>query len=147
MIRAKVAIVLMIVPLLAAIGIRYWPSAPPKGLPGISRIVMVDAVLYGAQDRGDLVNAFIAAIQECCNGKNNLIIVLPQANQSQFVDNPDALLQTAITLDAGLIEVDLQLVQPKTGKILWRDAFQAKQSRSAELMRSAAQSLFHALRG
>jgi len=108
---------------------------------------MVDAVLYGAQDRGDLVNAFIAAIRECCNGKNNLIIVLPQANQSQFVDNPDALLQTAITLDAGLIEVDLQLVQPKTGKILWRDAFQAKQSRSAELMRSAAQSLFHALRG
>ena len=137
----------MIVPLLAAIAIRYWPSAPAKGFPEISRIVMVHADLRGAQGRADLAAALTAAIQETCNGKDNLRIVPPTHVESQVeVDSADALLQTAITLDAGLIELDLQLVHPRTGKILWRDAYQAKQSQSAELMRSAAQSLLRALR-
>ena len=62
MIRAKIAIVLMIVPLIFAIAISYWPSPPAKGFPDISHIVMLRPELRGAQN--ELAAALGAAIQE-----------------------------------------------------------------------------------
>src|SRR5262245_47908472 len=132
MIRAKVAIVLMIVPLVLAIAIRYWPSPPARGFPEISHIVMLRPELRGAQT--ELATALGAAIQEHCNGKENLriveigpdVTVKPKADPAAIAQTygADALLLSAITLDAGLIELDLQLVHAKTRKILWRDTYQ-----------------------
>ena len=142
MIRAKIAIVLMIVPLLLAIAIRYWPSSRAKSLPEISRIAMLAPEVHGEQKRQDVAGDLTAAIRDNCDGKENLRILASSEGQAA-----DALLQSAITLDAGLIEIDLQLVDPRTNRILWRDAYQAKQDHSTELMRTAAQSLLQALRG
>ena len=44
----------------------------------------------------------------------------------------DALLLSAITVDAGLIELDLQLVHAKTRKTLWRDTYQTPRRHSAD---------------
>ena len=141
MIRAKIAIVLMIVPLLLAIAIRYWPSSRARSLSEISRIAMLAPEVHG-QERQDVAGDLAAAIRDCGDGKENLRILASSESQAA-----DALLQSAVTLDAGLIEIDLQLVDPRTNSILWRDAYQAKQDHSTELMRTAAQSLLQALRG
>jgi hypothetical protein len=141
--RAKIAIVLMIVPLLAAIAVRYWPKHTGRGLSEVSRVVMQDPRLVGGPERTDLAAAWISAVRAECDGKDNLSIATPSTAGGEG----DAVLQSAITLDAGLIEIDVQLVHPKTGKILWRDAYQARQTQTAELMRSAAQSVLQALRG
>src|SRR5262245_6935509 len=109
MIRAKVAIVLMIVPLLIAIAIGYWESSPREGFRDISSVVLARTDLRGASD--DQASALAAAIRECCEGKENLRFITE--------GSADAVLQTTITEDAGLMELELRLVDFRTRKTLW----------------------------
>src|SRR5262245_26131425 len=149
--RTKVAILLMIVPLLLAIGIRFWPSQSSKGFPDVSRILLVRTEVRGTAGK-DLADTLTQAIRTNCDGKLG-VAILPSTGTIEAPDKgaslaamakahaADALLFTAITGDAGLIEVDLQLIRPDTGQILWRDAYQASQEKWPELSALAAQKL------
>jgi hypothetical protein len=141
MIRGKIAIVLMIVPLLVAIAIGYWESAPRNGYRNISRVAMLRVQLKnGAPD--ELAHKLIDAVREQCDGKDNLKI-----ESDAQADAADALIESTITQDAGIVELELRLIDAATRKVLWRQVYQTSQTQSAELMHNAAQALFRTLRG
>ena len=153
--RTKIAIALMIVPLLLAIAIRYWPGRTGHGLPEISNVLLVRTELRGP-GADAYVAPLMAAIRKSCDGVGNVRILpandgpLPAIADDLAAaageHHADALLVSAITTDAGLLEIDLQLLQPNDRRTLWKDAYQSAQAQSTDLIQYAAQGVRRALR-
>src|SRR5262245_24606269 len=143
MVRWIATIMLMIVPLLLAIALRYWPSHSSNGFPEILRVLVLEPKVIGPDHHRDLAAAFPETIRKHCEQIGGPIVLTPPAAS----DSPtDALLQSVLTFDAGLVEVDLQLVSAETHKILWRNSYQGKQNQYMELLKLAAQGFMRALR-
>jgi hypothetical protein len=141
MIRGKIAIVLMIVPLLVAIAIGYWESAPRSGFRNISRVAMLSVQLKNGAP-GELARTWVNAVRQECDGKDNVKI-----ESGAQTDGVDALVESSITQDAGLVELEVRLLDASTQRVLWRQVYQSSRTQSDQLMQSAARALFRSLRG
>src|SRR5206468_1429057 len=134
MIRGKIAIVLMIVPLLVAIAIGYWESASQKTFRSISRVAMLPVQLNnGAPD--ELARELTDAVHEY-NGKDNLRI-----ESAADTNSADAVIEATITRDAGIVSLELRLIESATRRVLWRKVYQSSAAQSAQLMQNAARAL------
>ena len=94
----------------------------------------------GAPD--ELARTLAAAVREECDGKENVKI-----QSGAPTDNADAFVEATITQDAGIVELELRLLEASTRKVLWRQVYQGSRIQSDELMQSAARALFRSLRG
>jgi TolB-like protein len=130
----------MIVPLLVAIAIGYWESASQKTFRSISRVAMLPVQLNnGAPD--ELARELTDAVHEY-DGKENLRI-----ESTADTNSADAVIEATITRDAGIVSLELRLLEGARRRVLWRKVYQSSAAQSPQLMQNAARALFQSLRG
>ncbi len=151
-----IASALMIVPLLLAAVINYWPSTDMAGT--ISSVVVLPAKVFGAADLAYLGDAVSTAISRNLAGTGDLKVEIPPTvlevermngdlNKLANAYQTSVLVITALTVDAGIFELDLQVIDSKTRRVIWKNAYQSPRNSYDEMIRAASDGLGRALRG
>ena len=65
---------------------------------------------------------------------------------AQRVGGADALIIPTITMDAGILQLNVEIVDPQTQRVLYNTAFQSPIGKYSEMMRAATAALHRALR-
>jgi len=144
-IRSHVAAALIVLPLALAAGLSLWPSDAPH----ISTIVILPAEVRGVDDPQSLTYEITAALMEYCRRIDGLTVLPPPVEPVKdvsAVEGADAVVLAAATVDAGLLQVNIELWSPQNRRVLWRKAYQGPRRLAAEIFQSAGRGLQHALR-
>ena len=141
----------MIVPVLIAATVSYWPSHNPSGSEA-SLVLVLPTTVFGSSEVRDLA----ARVPESLSmqvgsvpGKQmktapTTIQVDPKKADYRKIGadyGADLLLLTAITGDAGLLQLNLQLLDARTQRVAWSNAYQSPQSKYSDLIRVAGEGL------
>jgi tetratricopeptide (TPR) repeat protein len=149
---------MIIFPILLTIVVRFWPKGDePAAMSGVSRLVVVPAKVFGTAEPsylGDAVARTLTAYLEQLPGLDTR----PSPSSFDFEKAGgdyaeakkayavDALVLTAITIDAGLYMLNVQVVDPDLQTVLWTNRYLGPREQYLELVREAGEGLRRALR-
>ena len=127
--RSWIAVALMLLPLIIAGLISYWPKERSE----IGRVVILPAKLYGQADTSNLAASVPPTLLgELGDVKGITVTTADTAAEADVAVIP------SLTLDSGLLQLNLEVMDSRTQKEIWNEAFQAPQAQYSEMMRAAA---------
>ena len=138
--NSLIAAGLMIVPLLIAAAISYWPfrdAGPP-----ISSLAILPTKVYGPADLAYLADEVPMTISTNLAGVEGLDVRTPP-NANDY--GASVVVLSAITVDAGIYELDLQVIEPRTRRVVWRNSYQSPRGLYPEMLRAASDGLRRAV--
>jgi hypothetical protein len=149
--RSALAAGMMIIPLLIVAAVKYWPSDDLYDFDG-SSILVLPAKVIGQSSSNYLGDAVAANLSSHLGQVPGLRMKPPPASQEllQYADDygkvaaaygVDLLILTAITVDSGMFQINLQIVDPHTQKLIWRNPYQGPRGKYLELIRAAGEGL------
>lgn len=152
--NSLIAVSLMIVPLLLAAAINYWPFH--ENTRPISSVIVLPSKVNGTPDQAFLADEVSTAVSKYLARSKSLEIRTPPSSiqiepmKGDFVKIADAygvsvIVLTAITIDAGIFELDLRALDPRTGHTIWTNGYQSPRSSYDEMIRAASDALERAL--
>ena len=132
-----IAAALMIVPVFIAAAISYWPHdvAPP-----ISSVLVLPAQAQNGANEASFIDAIPSTLSQHLAGIQSLEVKAPAA------DGADLLVLPAVTVDSGLMQLDLQVVDARNHRIIWTNAYQAPRGQYLEMLHAAGEGLRRALK-
>ena len=132
-----IAAALMIAPVLIAAAISYWPhgAAPP-----ISSVLVLPAQAQNGADEASLIDAIPSTLSQHLAGIQSLEVKAPAA------DGADLLVLPVVTLDSGLMQLNLQVVDSRNHRVIWTNAYQAPRGQYFEMLHAAGEGLRRALK-
>lgn len=133
--KSRIPAALIMVPLLIAAAVRYWPHAPIA----VSSVAIAPPKLYGSGNVPDLADKITATLAAHLREIAGLRVNVSPA------ETADVLVVTSLTSDSGLLQLDIQAIDPRTHKQIWQNAYQSPQSRYSEMLEVAAEGLRLAL--
>lgn len=133
--KSWIAAALIIVPLLIAAAVRYWPHTPA----GVSIVAIAPPKLYGSDDLAVLGDKITVTLAMHLKEVAGLQVKLSSA------ETADVLVVTSLTSDSGLLQLDIQAIDRRTHKEIWQNAYQSPQARYSEMLEVAAEGLRRAL--
>lgn len=153
--KALAAAALMIMPLLLAAVISYWPGRNTTD--EISSVVVLPARVFGALDLAYLTDAVPSTLSTHLAGIQGLETKVPPTsiefervggdyNKIADAYGVNVLVLTAITADAGLFQLNLQVIDPRTRRVIWSNPYQGPRGKYLELIHAAGEGLRRALR-
>ena len=139
--KALVATGMIVVPLLVAAGTRLWVSGQQTPAQGISDVIVLPARVFGVTDRNYLSDAVAEALF------NHLAKVEGMESRIGKEDETsDAFVLSTITADSGALQLNLEIIDRKTQRVIWRNPYQAPESKYLEMIRAAGEGLRSVLR-
>ena len=145
------AAALMILPVLIAAVVSYWPSReiPPRGS---SVVLFLPVNVHGTGDVGDLANAlpselaaYLGNIRELQTKTTPASLQVGSSSNgySRIAEEYGAnlLVLAALTSDSGLLQLNVQVIDPKTHRITWSNAYQSPRAKYSEMIRVAGEGL------
>lgn len=156
--RTILAAGMIVFPILLTIVVRFWPKGEePVAMSAVSTTVVVPAKVFGAAEPSYLGDAVAATLTAYLDKMPGLKTKVPpssfdfekaggdyvKAKQAYAVD---ALVLTAITIDAGLYMLNVQVVDPVAQTVLWANRYLGPRQQYLELVREAGEGLRRAFR-
>lgn len=121
----------MIVPLVIAAAISYWPQAAPEPL---SSIAVLPAQVHGFPDEAELAGALPAALSNHLTGIDPLKLEVQP-------ERADILVLSAITSDSGLVQLNIRAINRRTRQEIWSNVYQAPRAQYTEMLQAAGETL------
>ena len=150
--RIKVAVVISFV-LLPVIGIAILKYSPPPGIEKVSAIsILPPRVIGDFQPAEDVTTVF----REALSGIEG-VRIQPSPSPPQIADagkdlkkladavGADALVVTVLTADAGIVQLDVQIVDPASGRVLYNNPYHSPRDQYPQMVRAAGTALRRAL--
>ena len=150
--RIKVAVVISFV-LLPVIGIAILKYSRPPGIEKVSAIsILPPRVVGDFQPAEDLTTVFREALSDIEG-----IRIQPPPSPAQIADagkdmkkladavGADALVVTVLTADAGIVQLDVQIVDPASGRVLYNNPYHSPRDQYPQMIRAAGTAVRRAL--
>ena len=140
--RIKVALVISFV-LLPVIGIALLKYSQPRRIDSVSAISILPVRIVGNfQPTEDAT----AVIHEALSGIEG-VRIQPPPSTAQIADagGADALVVTVLTADAGIVQLDVQIVDAGSGRVLYNNSYHSPRDQYPQMLRAAATALRRAL--
>ena len=146
----NVFVVLLIVfPLFLTAVVKYAPLFTSR--PEIHSVSVVPPRLYGSKDFNDTEEDVTRRLREGIAGIPGIEVrPSPTAGASALGEDvqkiaaavgADALVITAVTIDSGIIQLNVEIIDAKTKRILYANPFQSSEANYPGMMRAAAAAL------
>ena len=132
-----IAAALMIAPVLIAAAISYWPH---DVAPAISSVLILPAQTQSGADEASLIDAIPRTLSQHLAGIQGLEV------KTVAADGADVFVLPAVTVDSGLIQLNLQVVDARHHRVIWTNAYQAPRRQYLEMLHAAAEGLRRALK-
>ena len=138
---------LILVPLLLTAIVKYGPVLRPR--PQLRTIAVVQPRLFGAREFAYLQDDIARGLRESLQGIPGIEVrpfpawdgVGTDLTQLAAAAGTDGLLMSAVTADSGLIQLNVQLVEAKTGRILYSNPFQSAEANYPAMVAAAGAAL------
>ena len=141
----------MIIPVLIAATVSYWPS-PNASSSKFPVVLLLPTMVIGTAEVRELAARFPDLLSMQLAGVPGLetkiapttVQVDPKKTDYAKIGadyGAHLLVLTAITADAGLLQVNLQVVNPQTKRVTWSNAYQSPQAKYSDLIRVAGEGL------
>ena len=157
MFRVKnvLAAVMIVLPLVIAAVVKYGPAFLPKTK--ISSVAILPAHVYAPGQYNYMIDDVPNRLRQTLSTIPNLQIQrtpLPsevgQADRdlvklSSMIGGADVLVQPTMTLDEGILELGLEVVDPVKKQVIYNEAFDSPLAQYSEMVQSAATALKHAI--
>jgi hypothetical protein len=151
--RIKVAAVVafILLPVIAIAVLKYSPVL--NGLNKVSAISILPARLVGDFQPAE---ELAAVFREALSGAEG-IRIQPSPSPAQIADagtdmkkladtvGADALVVTVLTADAGIVQLDVQIIDPATGRVLYNNPYHSPRDQYPQMIRAAGTALRRAL--
>jgi TolB-like protein len=149
--KSALATGMIIIPLLVAAAVKYWPSGYSEDLSG-AKVLVLPAKVAGESGSDYLSDAVAAALSAHLSQVTGLQLKAPPRSLEMFqfaedygrVANAygvDLLILSVITVDSGTFQVNLQVVDPHRQKLIWRNPYHGPRGKYLELMRAAGEGI------
>ncbi len=140
--KAWIAAALMIVPLLIAAAINYWPAESIS----VSTVVIPPPDVHSPHDISVLANEIPAALSSALRENSKFQVQITEgAVDSKQAMGFDAVVITTLTEDAGIVQLNVQAARPRSRKEIWSNAYQSSREQYSEMLRAAGKGLRRAL--
>jgi hypothetical protein len=144
---------LILVPLIITAVVKYLPAL--TRLPKITSVAVVPPRVYAPDDFAYLGKDVAERLSSELSTVGVRVQRTPTAAEVSEAGNDlqrlardvqaDALIISAVTVDSGIIQLNLQIVDPATHRILFNTPFQSSRDRYPEMIRAAGGALQRAL--
>jgi hypothetical protein len=140
--KSSGVVALIIVPLLIAAAITYWPS---ERIP-LSTVVILPPDLHSQNDVSGLAEEIPAALAGQLENIPRLRVeVTDKAIDAEHAAAFDAVVITTLTEDAGIVQLNIQVVNPGTRREIWSNSYQSSRGQFSEMLRVAGEGMRRAL--
>jgi hypothetical protein len=132
--KGWIAAALMIVPLLIAAAISYWPAKAVA----VNTIVIPPPNVHGRSDISELASELPAVLAEQLRQAPKLKVQIAEKNlDADEAVAFDAVIITTLTEDAGIVQLNVQVVSPRTRTEIWNNTYQSPRQQFRDMMRVA----------
>jgi hypothetical protein len=138
--KGAIAAALIVVPLLIAAAIAYWPAPPVS----VSTVLILAPDVHGRTDISELAKDVPAALAEQLAPKLKVRIAEENIDSNE-AEAFDAVIITTLTEDAGIVQLNVQVVSPRTRAEVWKNAYQSPRERFRDMLRAAGNGVRRAL--
>jgi hypothetical protein len=136
------AAALIVVPLLIAAVIAYWPAKQVR----VETVLILPPDVRSRSDISDLVKDVPAVLAEQLHANPELKVRIAEKNMdSSEAAAFDAVIVTMLTEDAGILQLNVQVVSPQTRAEIWKNAYQSPRQRFRDMLRAAGDGVREAL--
>jgi hypothetical protein len=140
--KSRFAVALIVLPLLIALAIKYWPVERVK----VSSVIILPTYVQGGSDISTLAASIPEALAQQLRNIPDLRMELAEESVNEHrVTGFDAVIMTALMEDAGIIRLNVQAISPQTRKEIWRNAYQSPRQQFPSMLRVASEGLRRAL--
>ena len=140
--KAWVAAALMVVPLLIAAAIAYWPAKAVR----VATVVIPPPDVHGRSDISGLAKNVPAILAERLREAPKLKVKIAERNiDANEAAAFDAVIITTVTEDAGIIQLNVQVVTPGTRAEIWNNAYQSSHQQFRDMVSVAGDGVRRAL--
>ena len=140
--KAWVAAALMVVPLLIAAAIAYWPAKAVT----VATVVIPPPDVHGRSDISGLAKNVPAILAERLREAPKLKVKIAEKNiDANEAAAFDAVIITTVTEDAGIIQLNVQVVTPRTRAEIWNNAYQSSHQQFRDMVSVAGDGVRRAL--
>jgi hypothetical protein len=136
-VKAIIASLLILLPLSIVGVLKYFPSGNRTH---ISTVAFPPTQVYGSPESSTIGQDVNRTLAEYLAGIQGLRVLSPSSEAVA-----DALIITGITVDAGFVQLNIQIINPATGREIWNTPFQSPRHQLDEMLRVAGTALKHAL--
>ena len=140
--KGWIAAALMAVPLLIAAAIAYWPAEPFA----VTSVVIPPTDPHGRSDISTLAKEVPAALAKQLHEAQKLKIQIADKDiDAKEAAAFDAVIITTLTEDAGILQLNVQVVRPRTHEEIWTNAYESPRRQFTEMLRVAGDGVRRAL--
>jgi len=140
--KGGIAAALIVVPLLIAALIAYWPTPPVS----VSTVLILPPDVHGRSDISELAKDVPPVLADQLQAAGNLKVRVAEKNvESNEAMAVDAVIVTTLTEDAGIVQLNVLVVSPRTRAEIWKNAYQSPREQFSEMLRAAGNGLRRAL--
>ena len=129
-----IAAALMVVPLLIAAAVTYWPVEPVD----VSSVVIPPPDVHTHDDISALAREVPSVLARRLMEIPRLKVQVAETDIGpEQAAAFDAVIITTLTEDAGIIQLNVQAVSPRTRKEIWSNAYQSSRRQFSEMLQAA----------
>jgi hypothetical protein len=140
--KSRITVALIVLPLLIALAVTYWPDEEIK----VSSVIILPTDVQGRSDISSLASSIPEALAEQLRGIPNVRVEVAKGSIDQHhVAGFDAVIITTLMEDAGIIRLNVLAVSPHTRKEIWSNAYQSARQQFPSMLRVAAEEVRRAL--
>jgi hypothetical protein len=140
--KGWIAAALIVLPLVIAAAIAYWPTTPAE----VTSVVIPPPDVHGRTDISELERELPGILAERLRQASKLQVKLAEkAIDVNEAGEFDAVIITTLTEDAGIVQLNVQVINPRTRTEIWNNAYQSPRQQFRDMMRVAGDALRRAL--
>jgi hypothetical protein len=140
--KGWIAAALIVVPLLIAATISYWPAKPIE----VTNVVIPPPDVHGRGDISDLAIDLATRLADQLRETPKLKVHVAEKNlDANEAAAFDAVVITTLTEDAGIVQLNVQVIDPRTRTEIWSNAYQSPRQQFRDMVRVAGDALRRAL--
>jgi hypothetical protein len=140
--KASIGAALIVVPLLIAAAIAYWPKQPAV----VTTVVIPPPDVHGHVNVSELAQEVPILLSEQLHEAPKLKVQISgkdiNANEAAAFD---AVIITSVTEDAGILQLNVQVISPRTREEIFNKTYQSPHQQFRDMLRAAGDGVRRAL--
>ena len=140
--KGWIAAALIVVPLLIAAAIAYWPATPVE----VTNLVIPPPDVHGRGNISELAKELPARLADQLREAPKLKVQVAEKNiDAKEAAAFDAVVITTLTEDVGIVQLNVQVINPRTRTEIWNKAYESPRQQFRDMVRVAGDALRRAL--
>jgi hypothetical protein len=140
--KGLVGAALIVVPLLIAAAIAYWPKEPIS----VMTVVISPTEVHSRDDISDLAEQVPKVLAEQLHEAAKLTVQIVERNiDMKEAEAFDAAILTSLTEDAGIIQLNVQVISPRTREEILNKTYHSPHQQFRDMLHAAGDGVRRAL--